>query len=262
MRSSASLLLTVLCVLALLCSVGCTPSAQSQSDEEKEPHYLEGKSRVNTLDFEGALECFEKSLEANPQSASAHFELAWLFDQKIGDPAAAIYHYQHYSKLRPAAGNLETVKQRILACKQQLARSVSLGPITEKVQRDLDSVTQESKRLTEENQKLREELESWKAYAARLQTLTNATPGVARSRQELPAVQPVPSVRLANGSPDLVRASATTTNAARSHTVKPGDTPTSIARKYGVKLEGLMAANPRLDAKRLHVGQTLVIPTP
>ena len=33
-----------------------------------------------------------------------------------------------------------------------------------------------------------------------------------------------------------------------------------IARKYGVKVEALMAANPGLDPRRLRVGQTLTIP--
>lgn len=262
MRFLASQLLTSICVLALIGDLGCTPSTQSQADEEKEPHFLAGKTRVATLDYEGAVDCFEKSLEANPQSASAHFELAWIFDQNEGDPAAAIYHYQHYLKLRPSAWNAETVKQRILACKQQLARTVSLGPITEKVQKDLDAVTQQSKQLTEENKKLREELETWKAYAARLQTLTNPPAPSARSSQELASFQPTSSPRSVSNSTDLAKPTATSTNSPRTHTVKAGETPISIARKYGVKLEGLLAANPKLEARRLHVGQRLVIPAP
>jgi LysM repeat protein len=33
-----------------------------------------------------------------------------------------------------------------------------------------------------------------------------------------------------------------------------------IARKYGVKVDALMAVNPRLEPRRLQVGQTLNIP--
>src|SRR5881227_1449162 len=100
--------------LGLACAFlsGCLPAGQSQMDEEKEPHFLAGKSRVNAMDYKGAIESFEKALEVNPKSASAHFELAWLSDQKDADPASAIYHYDHYLKLRPAAGNAETVKTR------------------------------------------------------------------------------------------------------------------------------------------------------
>jgi LysM repeat protein len=35
-----------------------------------------------------------------------------------------------------------------------------------------------------------------------------------------------------------------------------------IARKYGVKVDALMAANPKLDPRRLQVGQALIIPPP
>ena len=50
--------------------------------------------------------------------------------------------------------------------------------------------------------------------------------------------------------------------AARSHVVKSGDTPATIARQHSVKLEALLAANPGLDPKRLKIGQTLTIPAP
>src|SRR5438105_10486789 len=109
----------------------CLPSGQSRVDEEKEPHFLAGKSRVNAMDYKGAIESFERALEVNPKSASAHFELGWLADQKEPDPACAIYHYDHYLKLRPNADNAETVRTRILACKQELPRTVSLGPVTQ-----------------------------------------------------------------------------------------------------------------------------------
>jgi len=48
----------------------------------------------------------------------------------------------------------------------------------------------------------------------------------------------------------------------RSYVVKQGETPASIARKYGVKLDALLAANPGLNPSRLRIGQTLVIPAP
>ena len=44
------------------------------------------------------------------------------------------------------------------------------------------------------------------------------------------------------------------------YSLKAGDTPASIARKYGIKLDALMSANPGIDPKRLKIGQTLTIP--
>src|ERR1022692_4114713 len=92
---------------------GCLPSGQNQSDEEKEPHFVLGKSRINAMDYSGAIQAFGESLEANPHSSAAHFELGWLYDEKESDPAAAIYHYQQYLKLCANAGNAEVIKQRI-----------------------------------------------------------------------------------------------------------------------------------------------------
>src|SRR6478736_41113 len=100
--------------LPLLCSIllsGC-PSPQGRLDEEEEPHFLA-----------------EKALDANPNSAAAHFELGCLCEQNQADPAEAIYHYDHYLKLRPNAANAEIVRTHIIACKQELARTVSLGPL-------------------------------------------------------------------------------------------------------------------------------------
>src|SRR5215467_15767095 len=102
-----------------LAITGCTLTDVSQGDEEKEPHFLEGKARVNSLDYAGAIESFEKALEVNPKSASAHFELGCLCDQREADPAAAIYHYDRYLRLRPQAENAEIVRTRILGCKQE-----------------------------------------------------------------------------------------------------------------------------------------------
>ncbi len=105
------------CVVAVICGValcGCFPSGQSASDEEKEPHFLAGRSRVSTMDYPGAIESFEKALEVNPRSAAAHFELGWLFAEKESDPAAAIYHYEQYLKLRPKCRQCRVVRQRIL----------------------------------------------------------------------------------------------------------------------------------------------------
>src|SRR5882762_6942198 len=148
---------------ALLAMTGCTLTDASQGDEEKEPHFLEGKARVNSLDYAGAIESFEKALEVNPKSASAHFELGCLCDQRQADPGAAIYHYEHYLKLRPNGENCERARNRIIACKQELARAVSLGPVTQNLQRDFEQLMEQNKKLTEDNKTLRDELARWKA---------------------------------------------------------------------------------------------------
>ena len=214
---------------------------------------MAGKSRVKDMDFKGAVESFEKAVEANPKSASAHFELACLYDQQESDPAAAIYHFERFLKLLPNSGKEEIVKTRILACKQQLAQTVSLGLVAEKQQREFDL-------LAEENKRLREDVEKWRAYAIHLQTLTN------QAAAAVPAggvAQPpgLGQARLSD-SPGPVRLSVALPATSRTHIVKAGETPSFIARKYGVRVDALMTANPKLDARHMHVGQTLIIPRP
>ena len=249
MTFSVGFFRTALLLLVGLLLSGCLPSAPG--DEEKEPYFLAGKSRVNTMDFKGAVESFEKAVEANPKSAPAHFELGCLYDQKESDPAAAIYHFERFLKLLPNSGKEEIVKTRILACKQQLAQTVSLGLVTEKQQREFEQ-------LAEENKRLHEDLEKWRAYAVHLQTLTN------QAGASLPAarvVQPPGSGPVAAAeSPGRGRPSVTPAATSRTHTVKARETLAAIARKYGVKVDALMTANPKLDPKHLQVGKTLIIP--
>ena len=47
----------------------------------------------------------------------------------------------------------------------------------------------------------------------------------------------------------------------RTHTVTAGETALRIARRYGVSLDALLAANPGLEPRRMHVGQVLNIPS-
>jgi LysM repeat protein len=256
MTRPAKLFRRLLLLAALLLLGGCLPTTQSQLDEEKEPHFLAGKSRVNTLDFNGAIESFEKALEVNPQSASAHFELAWLYEQKENDPAAAIYHYNKYLHLRPKAENADLAKQHILFCKQALASTVSLGPISEKQQRDLEKLAEENKQLTEYNKKLTD-------LVAQSRAMTNTPPAQPMpARSGAPAAAESPSLTVASlpVAGTSGRVAAVLSSAAHSHTVKAGETLAQIARKYGVRLNALMAANPHLDPRRLQVGQTLSVP--
>ena len=256
MTFSVGFFRTALLLLVGVLLSGCLPSGPK--DEEKEQFFLAGKSQVNTRDFKGAIESFEKAVGVNPKSAPAHFELGLLYDQKESDPAAAIYHYERYLKLSPNSGKEEIVKSLILACKQQLAQSVNLGPVTEKLQRELEQ-------LLGENKRLREDLEKWRAYAARQQNATSlASAGSPAPRAVQPSVagQPAASGASPSNSASAVRPPIAPATTLRTHIIKAGETPTIIARNYGVKVEALMAANPKLDPRRLQVGRAVTIPAP
>jgi tetratricopeptide (TPR) repeat protein len=240
---------------------GCVPSDQTQSDDEKEPHFVLGKSRINAMDYQGAIEAFEESLEVNPHSASAHFELGWLYDEKESDPAAAIYHYQQYLKLCPNAGNAEVIKQRIDSCKQQLAADVLPLPSTPAAQQQINQ-------LIEQNRQLQDEVNKWRAYYASQMAAKNQSspaPNIAVAQSPAKAILPQPaenvSAPVRSASEDRSTHSAPARAAARTHAVAAGETAVRIARRYGVSLDALLAANPGLEPRRMRVGQVLNIPS-
>lgn len=229
-------------------SVGCSPTGSSAADEEKEPQFLIGRSRVNSMDYRGAIEAFEQALETNPRSGAAHFELGWLYAEKESDPAAAIFHYETFLKLRPAAGNAETVRQHIFRLKQELAKGVLPIPPSSDVQRQLEQLAEENRRLREELDRLR----LTPATATAVPTNRSAAPIGARvGAPTTPNSTTAPAPQAKPGRP----------TGSRMHRVQAGETPAAIARRYNVKLETLLASNPGINPKRLQVGQSLTIPS-
>ena len=250
---SSTFIRNALVVVFAAVVTGCFPDGSSLQDEEKETHFQTGRARVNGMDYGGAVEAFNKALEVNPHSAAAHFELGWLYADKQPDPAAAIYHYQKYLALRPKAENAETIKQHIFRLKQKLAEAVLPLPATSGVQRQLEE-------LMDKNRQLQEEVDKWRAYYANRDgvSATNLPGGNQGGRaQSASGGQPPPGGSSLQPAPLENRKSAP---AVRSHKVQAGETPSAIAKKYGIKLDALMAANPRLNPNRMQVGQVLNIP--
>src|SRR3974390_633032 len=224
--------LPVMAAVSLLAVNGCAPSDSSQLDDEKEPHFVLGKSRVNAMDYVGAIEAFGELLEVNPHSAAAHFQLACLFDTKQSDAAAAIYHYQEFLRLDPKADNAEVVRQRIYSCKQQLAADVLPLPSTPAAQRQLED-------FAEKNRRLQEEVDKWRAYFAAQQNSPKnndaaASPNFAGNSAPAVGSRPAEDVtpQSANNS-GSTQSRAQTTRAVkpRTHVVAAGETFASIARK-------------------------------
>ena len=253
----------------LVAANGCVPGDASPLDEEKEPHFVLGKGRVNSMDYPGAVQAFTESLEANPRSAAAHFRLACLYDPNdssselnpVSDPAAAIYHYQEFLRLNPKANNAEVIRQRIDSCKVKLAANIMQLPSAPAAQKQLED-------LTEKYRRLQDEVKKWRAYYA----------GQPAAQKNAPTPTPNPPAPSGSQTPDdistapvnpppakpIVTRTATVKPApapVRTHTVASGDTLANIARAHGISLAALQTANPNINPKKLHVGQTLNLPT-
>jgi LysM repeat protein len=243
-------------ILLALTAGGCFPSGDSPLDEQKEPHFITGKNLATQMDFQGAIDSFEKALEVNPHSSSAHFELAWLYENKatVPDYAAAIYHYDRFLKLSPKSDKADLVRAHINSCKLELSKTVAaFSPWPG--QHDMENLMIENKNL--------------KAQIVQLQS---AVASRAPAPVPVPTAQPAPtrSAAPAPTAADPVRAAPITTvlasprvaaNASpHTHTVKSGENPSTIAREYGISTAALMAANPQVRATHLQVGQSLTIP--
>ncbi len=202
---------------------GCVPSGENQSDEQNEPNFIAGKNLLGHSDYKGAVEAFEKSLAANPRSASAHYELGCLFDNSektVHFPMDAIYHYCHYLILKypqssgsspsiqsdydllvqlgvePTTNGFQKatiqlsehdilVRQRIESCKLEVAKSVSgLGTIPSAAQREIQRLTDENKTLAIKVEELRQSAAQSRADAQAAARSQAAVPGASGSMEQ------------------------------------------------------------------------------
>lgn len=251
----------LLCLMMLLplCSwlSGCTPTGEGQFDEQKNPHYRSGKAKLSAFDYRAAAECFERALEDNPRSPLTHFELGVLYEQQEHDYAAALYHYNKVLQLRPAGYPSDNARQRIPACRQELVKADSLATIS-------PASFNEIQALRATNQWLLRELE-----LTRAQLGAKAAAGDGQSRRagtnasvSAGAEPGGGSRRSGSATAEPTRPGAQANRPNRTYTVKPRDTLASIARRHGIRLESLQAANPGVNPKRLRVGQVVTIPAP
>lgn len=248
--------LSALVAATWLAVSGCSPVASGQLDEEKEPHFALGKNRVNAMDYAGAIEAFGESLEVNPRSVQAHFQLACLFDTKIADPASAIYHYQEFLRLNPKADNAEVIKQRVYSCKQQLAADVLPLPSAPAAQQQLE-------KLIEKNRQLEQQLAALQEMNRQLAAQTNAA--VAHGDYVPPddvSAMPATGTRATSTKTSKATTAPKPKPKASTHTVAAGETLAGIARKAGINLTALQSANPGINPKKLRVGQVLNLPAP
>lgn len=217
---------------------------QEESDPEQSAAYTRARQAADAGDWKTAAQCYRQALDEHPQFARAHRELGLLYDEKLGDPIAAIHHYCRYVELEPNADKRRVVEDFIERAKLSLAAKLPQQPGVDPA--DLT-------RLQNQNSALATELAALKTKLAALDAATNAVP--------LPTV-PVAtnttiSVVATNIAPDAGKP--------RIHVVQKGDTLQSIAfRYYGARAaaEKIYQANRSTLPSRDHIkiGQQLVIP--
>jgi len=239
---------------------GCFPGNDSHQDEERDPHFQRGRDLVNSQEFKAAADEFEKALETNPRSAAAHYELGCLYDTKLNDYAAAIYHYQRLLLLVPDSQRAALVRERIRGCKLELAGTEFPLPNSQNLQRELYA-------LTEENRLLKRQLDEARSRPAAGPTppppavAAPAQPNRPLAGNPIPNLNPNPN-QAVSASPPSAIPNPPSTQAAhpRTYVIQPNDSIYSVASRFGLKPSAVLAANPNVVPTRLRIGQNLILP--
>jgi len=94
-------------------------------------HYNMGNIYFHKGDYSKAAAEYKKVLKLMPSDAAAHFNLAFVQGEFLGDPVAALKHYKEYIFLNPQAPDRLIVEQKILQMELKV-RSMINSPLDDK----------------------------------------------------------------------------------------------------------------------------------
>jgi len=245
---------SLMLLLGSFCWSGCSPVSESNIDARKDSDFMAGQNRARNLDYAGAVQAYEKALETNPRSAPAHFELGLIYYLNLPDYAAAIYHFQKFLELRPNDSHAENVHQFVSVCKQELARTVSLGPISQKLQKEIEQLTADNQRLKQQVELLSKSLSAATNRSVKLRAASLVASTAPKAAPNLAGTPRLPTARNQSSPPAISSVQV------KRHVVRPRETMASIARQHRLALGTLLAANPGVDPRRIRIGQVLKVP--
>lgn len=281
------ILLFVFCCLLS----GCLPVSDTPADDEKDPNFIEGRNHYNMMDWKGAVEAYERAVQANPRNATAHFELGVLYQERMKDPISAAFHFQKHLEMRPNSSYREVIRPKLEACKMEIAKTVTFVVVNQEVHKDLARLTDELNIAKKQIEALHGQLATTPRVVTQWMkfTVTNYFTNYVQVASAQPVAQ---QPRVANtltrtntqqhvtptAPPNTggahrttlppngpvtradIRPQVSSAPKPRAYTVRSGDTMAEIARKFGVSLPKLQAANPTIQPRNMRVGQTLNIP--
>ncbi len=251
------------CLVAILLGTGCDKFRPHNSDERTEANF----ETAYNLGLQGlnddAIKAYYRALEANPYNATAHRELGQLFFDKKHDYVLAIYHLRRCQQIRANRNDREandySVEQVIKQAQLQLAIEFSGQIGRQQAQSQVDELKRRNAELEAAMARLSQQLGQNARPQPDNSVAAQPKPVVETPKRSVPeparAAEPVkPVTRTAE--PPVTKPVTTP----RTHVVKSGETPASIARQYHLSAQQLMNANKGLDARKLRVGQSLNLP--
>jgi tetratricopeptide (TPR) repeat protein len=263
-----------------LIAIGCSPEPrkESQDSDYESSIFKRAKEKYELRDYRGAVSLYEEVLRDNPSMAKAHLELGLIYNDKIGDPVSAIYHFRRFLKLKPNADRAKIVEEWIARAELAIASSQPNSPLESTEQ--FVELQRENLLLKQSIEKLQQELSLAKRGLAEAKktpvAIAQVQPTVKEELTSKPAEPAVTTntvaLKLITNAPtstSRVDSAATTqpmtVSSVRKHTVQPGETLWRIAVRYypeQVKegTQKIMEANGLTDAAKIRSGQVLTIP--
>ncbi len=268
--------LAIFSLLALLIS-GCDWLARPAGDPRRESNYQDGLQCLNQARWENARESFYRSLEVNPQNLLAHLALGDLYASHLTNQVSAHFHYTRYLEIGREQNrdfHDQSASDGIRNAEIEMARRFAETLFRDQQQHELDGLRRTNVVLLERIEVLNKQIS---LLNQRLVAPSNP-PAIPSNRPPSAITGSVtgpvtgPGVIGRAPLPPVTRSPVPPTNhpgpvtpptpVARTHRVEAGETLALIARRHGLKITALQAANPGVNPRTLRVGQSVIIPPP
>ena len=122
--------------LVLLSLTGCSDDNSLEIVPERdEKHFNRGQIKLGEQRYDEALDAFLKVIEKRKEAPESHLESGRLYQDYLGDPVAAIYHYRKYLEYEPNSDQAPLVRQMIESAKKDFARQLPGQPYDDEIER-------------------------------------------------------------------------------------------------------------------------------
>ena len=146
-------------VLLVLGMAACQPIDKNlEAEDSRNPHFKKAESFIEAKNYVEAVREYEAAIQANPNVATAHYELGRIYGEKLGDEISSMYHYSKFLELRPTSEKREAVQALLDNEKFVLATKLPNSPVAN---------AEAFAKLQSENANLKKELEDVKTRASR-----------------------------------------------------------------------------------------------
>jgi tetratricopeptide (TPR) repeat protein len=101
------------------------PEDQKFKEELARAHYNMGNVYFERGEYQRSVVEYYQAVDLMPYDADAHYNLAFVSGEYIGDQETALKHYQWYLYLKPDAQDKKMIEEKIVAAKLNLRGRVS-----------------------------------------------------------------------------------------------------------------------------------------